>query len=67
MPVQTKSITSTPAFWIAVLQGIGSVLVIFQTTYPSIGWIGLVAAIIHAVLPLAQNQPVSVFGGIKLR
>lgn len=66
-PVQTKSIVLTPTFWLSTIQAIGSALVIFQAHYPSIGWLGLAIAVIHALLPTTQTQPVSLFGGIKLR
>lgn len=58
----TKSIFSSKVFWIAFIQAVAGTIVIFQTAYPSIGWLVIGKSVIDIVLRYYTTQPVSLTG-----
>lgn len=67
MNIETKSIVKTKTFWLAVLQAITGVIVLFSNTYPSVGWLVIGKSLVDVILRLITEAPVSVFGGTVRR
>lgn len=56
----SKSILSSKTFWLAVIQALAGVVVIFQTNYPEVGWIAVAKSVVDVVLRLVTRDPIHV-------
>ena len=54
-----KSLFVSKTFWLAILQAVAGALVIFATTYPTLGWIVIAKSIVDIALRYVTTQPVS--------
>lgn len=57
--IQAKSLFQSKTFWVAVIQAVIAVIVVFSTNYPSIGWFLAAKSILDVVLRLATTQPIA--------
>ena len=54
-----KSLFVSKTFWLSILQAVAGALVIFATTYPTLGWIVIAKSIVDIALRYVTTQPVS--------
>lgn len=57
--MQSKSIFQSTTFWVAMAQAVAGALVIFQTTYPQLGWLALAKSFVDIALRFKTVQPVT--------
>ena len=57
-----KSIFTSKTFWLAVVQAVVGAVGIFNTAYPSVGWLLVAKSVVDVVLRFVTTQPVSVTG-----
>ena len=58
METQIKSIIHSRTFWIAIIQGVIGVVVVFQTGLPELGWIAIVKSFLDVGLRYVTTTPV---------
>jgi hypothetical protein len=54
-----KSLFSSKTFWLAVVQAILGIVVIFSTTYPDVGWLLTAKSVLDIVLRFTTTTPVT--------
>lgn len=54
-----KSIFLSKVFWLAVLQALVGIAVVFSTTYPQVGELILAKSILDVILRVLTTTPVS--------
>lgn len=57
-----KSIFTSKVFWLAVLQALAGTLVIFETSYPTLGYLVIVKSVVDIVLRYYTTTPVNLTG-----
>jgi len=57
-----KSIFASKTFWLAVVQGLAGVMLVVKTTYPTLGWVGVVLAVLQIVNRFYTDQAVYLTG-----
>lgn len=55
-----KSLLHSRTFWLAVLQGVIAIVVVFNTTYPQWGWLLMAKSVLDIVLRMVTTEPVTV-------
>ncbi len=60
--MEIKSIWESKTFWLAVVQAIAGVIVVFQTHFPEVGFLVMVKSIIDVVLRLVSTSQVTLKG-----
>lgn len=55
-----KSLFSSKTFWLASLQGLIAIVVIFQGAYPAMGALMILKSVLDISLRIATTQPVTV-------
>lgn len=53
-----KTLVTSKTFWLAVLQGIIGLVVVFSTSYPDAGWLLTAKSVLDIVLRLYTSQPI---------
>jgi hypothetical protein len=53
-----KPIFKSKTFWLAIIQAIGGVVVVFETQYPAIGALIVIKSIIDISLRLITDLPI---------
>jgi hypothetical protein len=56
---QAKSLIQSKTFWIACAQAAFGILVVFGSTYPTVGWIVLVKSGLDMILRIYTTQPIT--------
>lgn len=54
-----KSLFSSKTFWLAVVQALVGVVVVFTTAYPGVGALVIGKSILDVILRVLTDQPVS--------
>jgi uncharacterized membrane protein len=54
-----KSLFESKTFWLAILQAAVGVLVVFGTSYPTVGWIVMAKSALDVVVRLYTSVPIS--------
>ena len=52
-----KAIFKSKTFWLAVLQATAGAVVVFSTSYPTVGWLMVVKSGIDIIIRLYTTQP----------
>lgn len=55
-----KSIYTSKVFWVAVVQAIFGIIVIFSLAYPDVGSLMIAKSVLDVILRATTNQPVKV-------
>ncbi len=54
-----KSILKSKTFWLAALQAIVGIFVVFETAYPGIGWLVIGKSVVDVILRAVTTVPVA--------
>lgn len=54
-----KSLLGSKTFWLAVLQALLGVIVIFNSTYPAVGWLVMAKSALDVVLRLYTDSAIT--------
>lgn len=54
-----KALIQSKTFWVAVAQAILGALVVFGSTYPTVGWIVMAKSVLDVVIRLYTTQPIT--------
>lgn len=55
----TKSLFASKTFWLAVLQALLGVFVVFGTAYPMIGWLAIGKSVVDMALRYITTTPIA--------
>ena len=55
-----KSLFQSRTFWLAVLQAVAGIVVVFSTAYPTVGGLLVAKSIVDIILRVVTTQPVTV-------
>ena len=58
--MQAKSLLKSKTFWIATLQAIIGIVVIFQSSYPTLGWLAIGKSVLDVILRLLTTDSVKI-------
>lgn len=54
----TKALIQSKQFWLAVIQAVAGIVMVFATAYPQVGWLIMAKSVVDIVLRLMTTQPI---------
>lgn len=53
-----KSLLTSKTFWLAFIQAVGGVVVVFSTSYPEVGWLVMLKSGVDIMLRVYTTKPI---------
>jgi hypothetical protein len=54
-----KGLLQSKTFWLALVQAVAGVIVVFSTSFPQVGWLVIAKSVVDVILRVYTSQPVS--------